>query len=295
MKTKIRSKIPQLAFPLLAVILVLAACAPADTPEPTAKVYTYEDMVVGFIQTGSEGGWRAANTASFKETAEQLGITLKFYDAQNRMENQISAFRNFIQDPEVNVIILAALEAAGWDEVLQEAQDAGKIVVLEDRRIDAPDTLYATYIGSDFVEEGRKSAVEMCKLLEGMEGANVVELVGNVGSSAAMDRGQTGRRYILAGENTTYLQAWRVFAEISGAPRPILSVGPVILHIAGLVGDVWALFGPEPDVNTGSVTMAMLPSCFSSERARAELGYQSRPLRESAQDAWDWFREHGYA
>lgn len=164
--------------------------APTEAATEAAKVYEYKDMVVGFIQTGSEGGWRAANTASFKETAEQLGITLKFYDAQNKLENQIAAFRNFIQDPEVNVIILAALETTGWEEVLQEAKDAGKIVVLEDRRIDAPDSLFATYIGSDFVEEGRKSAVEMCKLLEGSEKKNVVELVGNVGSSAAKDRGQ---------------------------------------------------------------------------------------------------------
>jgi simple sugar transport system substrate-binding protein len=146
--------------------------------------------VVGFIQTGSEGGWRAANTASFKETADQLGITLKFYDAQNKLENQVSAFHQFNQDKDVDVIILAALETTGWEEVLKEAKDNGKIVVLEDRRIDAPEDLYATYIGSDFAEEGRKSAVEMCKLLEGSEKKNVVELVGNVGSSAAKDRGQ---------------------------------------------------------------------------------------------------------
>ena len=88
---------------LIAVILlasmVLAACAPAApaaTAAPAAKVYTYADMTVGFIQTGSEGGWRAANTASFKETATKLGVNLKFYDAQNKLENQVSAFRNFI-------------------------------------------------------------------------------------------------------------------------------------------------------------------------------------------------------
>lgn len=166
------------------------AQAAEPTQAPTQKVYTYRDMVVGFIQTGSEGGWRAANTASFRETAAELGIQLKFYDAQNKMENQIAAFRQFIQDPEVNVIILAALETTGWEEVLQEAKEAGKIVVLEDRRIDAPDTLYATYIGSDFVEEGRKAAEAMCELLKDSPKKNVVELVGNVGSSAAKDRGQ---------------------------------------------------------------------------------------------------------
>jgi simple sugar transport system substrate-binding protein len=159
---------------------VFAECSPS---------FTYKDMVVGFIQTGSEGGWRAANTASFKETAQQLDIKLNFYDAQNKLENQVSAFRNFIADPAVNVIILAALETTGWDDVLKEAKAAGKIVVLEDRRIDASEDLYATYIGSDFTEEGRKSGKEMIKLLEGSEKKNVVELVGNVGSSAAKDRG----------------------------------------------------------------------------------------------------------
>lgn len=178
------------ALVVVGLVFGLAACKSDDSDKKAAGDYTYEDMVVGFIQTGSEGGWRAANTASFKETADQLGINLKFYDAQNRLENQLSAFRNFISDDEVNVIILAALETTGWEDVLKEAQEADKIVVLEDRRIDAPEDLYATYIGSDFAEEGRKSAIEMCKLLEGSEKKNVVELVGNVGSSAAKDRGQ---------------------------------------------------------------------------------------------------------
>ncbi len=140
-------------------LLTVAAVAAAWSANVAAQdPFTYEDMTVGFIQTGSESGWRAANTASFQETAEQLGIDLKFYDAQNKLENQVSAFHQFNQDPEVDVIILAALDVTGYDEVLQEAQDNGKIVVLEDRRIDADPELYATYIGSDFNLEGQKAA-----------------------------------------------------------------------------------------------------------------------------------------
>ena len=99
---------------VMAIVLVSAfGCSPAApaAQQPEAKPQmTYKDLTIGFIQTGSEGGWRAANTASFKETAEQLGINLKFYDAQNKLENQLSAFRNFIADKEVDVIVLAALE-----------------------------------------------------------------------------------------------------------------------------------------------------------------------------------------
>jgi simple sugar transport system substrate-binding protein len=194
-------RIKTVLFVLVAASLALAACQPAAPQQPAgdapaaagldcAPNCEYSDLVVGFLQTGSEGGWRAANTASFKETAEQLGLTLKFYDSQNDLARQVAGFHQFIEDPEVNVIILAALETTGWEDVLQEAQEAGKVVVIEDRRIDASEALYATYIGSDFAEEGRKAADEMCKLLEGMSGKNVWELVGNVGSSAAKDRGQ---------------------------------------------------------------------------------------------------------
>ena len=181
-----------IAFLVIVVAMILPACAPAAPKAglDCAPNCEYKDLVVGFLQTGSEGGWRAANTASFKETADQLGLKLKFYDSQNDLARQVAGFNQFIQDPEVNVIVLAALETTGWEDVLKQAQDAGKVVVIEDRRIDASEDLYATYIGSDFAEEGRKSADEMCKLLEGMSGKNVWELVGNVGSSAAKDRGQ---------------------------------------------------------------------------------------------------------
>jgi len=150
---------------------------------------TYADMVVGFIQTGPEGAWRTANNASFDEAAAQMGITLKVYDSQGKVENQISAFKNFIQDPTVNVIILAAVDTKGFDDVLKEAMDAGKIVILEDRSLDSSASLYFTRIGSDFVLEGQKAGTEMCKLLDGMDKKNVLEISGAVGASAGIDRG----------------------------------------------------------------------------------------------------------
>jgi galactofuranose transport system substrate-binding protein len=165
-----------------------SAAAPSAAPSAAGAAKTYKDLTIGFIQTGSESGWRAANTTSFKETATQLGINLKFYDAQNKLENQVSAFHTFNQDPSVNVIILAALDVTGYDAVLQEAKTAGKVVVLEDRRIDADPSMYATYIGSDFDLEGQKVAKAMCDLLKNSTKKNVVEISGAVGASAAIDR-----------------------------------------------------------------------------------------------------------
>jgi galactofuranose transport system substrate-binding protein len=189
------------------LVTFLVGCGAATTVAPTATAApkmttggyvipvakcapncTYKDMTVGFIQTGSESGWRAANTSSFKETATQLGVTLKFYDAQNKIENQVSSFHQFNQDSSVTAVVLAALDVTGYDDVLAEAKTQGKIVVLEDRRIDAAPTNYYTYIGSDFIEEGHKSAAALCDLLKNSTKKNVVEISGAVGASAAIDR-----------------------------------------------------------------------------------------------------------
>jgi ABC-type sugar transport system substrate-binding protein len=188
-----KKMIKKIAFLIVLTSLILTACAPAATPTPEKKVWTYPDMTVGFLQTGSEGGWRAANTASFKETAEQLGINLKFYDSQNEIAKQVAGFQQFIQDPEVDVIIMSPLETTGWEQVLKDAKAAGKPVILSDRRIDGLEDYYVTFIGADFVEEGRKAGNAMCEMLKDSPNKNVWELVGNVGSAPAIDRG-TGFR-----------------------------------------------------------------------------------------------------
>ena len=81
---------------IMVLVFGLAACGGKSGAAKCSPNCTYEDMVVGFLQTGSEGGWRAANSASFRETAEQLGITLKFYDSQNDLARQVAGFHQFM-------------------------------------------------------------------------------------------------------------------------------------------------------------------------------------------------------
>ena len=159
------------------------AAAPAAPAEQAKK--TYKDLVVGYAQLGAESEWRTANTASIQQAAEELGVTLKFSDAQQKQENQIKAIRSFIAQG-VDVIGVPPVVTTGWETVFQEAKDAGIPIILVDRRADVPEDLYATYLGSDFVEEGRKAGNEMNKLLP--EGGKMVELVGTVGSAPATDR-----------------------------------------------------------------------------------------------------------
>jgi galactofuranose transport system substrate-binding protein len=159
------------------------AAAPAAPAEQAKK--TYKDLVVGYAQLGAESEWRTANTASVQQAAEDLGVTLKFSDAQQKQENQIKAIRSFIAQ-KVDVIGVPPVVETGWETVFREAKDAGIPIILVDRRADVPEDLYVTYLGSDFVEEGRKAGNEMNKLLP--EGGKLVELVGTVGSAPANDR-----------------------------------------------------------------------------------------------------------
>ena len=72
----------------------------------TAYAEGLQGKVIGFSQIGSESGWRAAETSVTKAVAAELGIDLKFADAQQKQENQIKAIRGFIAQG-VDAILVA--------------------------------------------------------------------------------------------------------------------------------------------------------------------------------------------
>jgi dihydroflavonol-4-reductase len=116
------------------------------------------------------------------------------------------------------------------------------------------------------------------------------------GILAALERGRTGRRYILGGHGLSYLDAWRAFARVTGRMQPLGMAPRPIVKLAGLCGDLAGLFcSREPAVNSAATMMSMLPHNFSSRRAETELGYTFRAFEETVQDAWDWFVDRGYA
>jgi len=195
---------------IIIATIILVGCAPAATqaPAPAAEKpaaeapaapaaekpfgaaacapnCTYKDMVLCYPQLGAESDWRTANSASFKETAEKLGVKLFFSDAQQKQENQISAIRSCIQQG-VNVIALPPVVETGWDAVLQEVKDAGIPIIIVDRSVTSDPSMYSSHIGSDMVLEGKRAAADFNRLLP--NGGNVLELSGTTGSGAAVGR-----------------------------------------------------------------------------------------------------------
>ncbi|GIF01649.1 ABC transporter substrate-binding protein [Paractinoplanes rishiriensis] len=182
----------RLSAAVLGAVLIgsaLAGCGGSDEGSGGDTGSGSDKLVLGFSQVGAESGWRTANTKSIQEAAAAAGFELKFNDAQGKQENQITAIRGFITQ-KVDVIAFSPVVVSGWDAVLKEAKDAGIPVILTDRAVDAQDTsLYASFIGSDFVEEGKKAGQWLVDQYQGKtETVNIVELQGTTGSAPALDR-----------------------------------------------------------------------------------------------------------
>ena len=165
---------------------VIGALVAAGLPIPA---FAQSKIVLGFSQVGAESEWRTANTESIKSSAKDAGIELKFSDAQQKQENQIKALRSFIAQ-KVDVIAFSPVVQSGWGTVLREAKAAKIPVILSDRAVDEKDdSLWVSFMGSDFVEEGRRAGRWLVEKTKGTTGdVNIVELQGTVGSAPAIDR-----------------------------------------------------------------------------------------------------------
>ena len=177
-----------LAALILLVSICCAGCGQNDVPVQE------EDLIrVGFSQVGSESDWRMANTASMiSALSEENGFELIFDNAKQRQENQLLAIRNFIQQ-DVDYIVLAPIAESGWDDVLQEAKDAGIPVIIVDRQIAVGDeSLYTSWVGSNFLEEGQRAI----RWLEGTiqqqgrlnQPLRILHIMGTDGATAQIQR-----------------------------------------------------------------------------------------------------------
>jgi galactofuranose transport system substrate-binding protein len=172
----------------LSVLATLAGIALCVLPAGCSRAPTDDRIVLGFSQIGAANDWRRANTESIKSAATTSNIDLRFADADNKQENQIRALREFIAT-KVDVIAFSPVVETGWDEVLKEAKAAKIPVILTDRTITSDSALYAGFLGSDFVEEGRKAGRWVThEFSNAQEDISIVELRGTDGAGPAIDR-----------------------------------------------------------------------------------------------------------
>ena len=196
---------------LLSVSALLSGC---QKKQEEVEETSNENIVVGFSQVGAESDWRVANTESMLSTfSEENGYELLYDDAKQKQENQIAAIRNFILQG-VDYIVVAPVIESGWDEVLQEAKDAGIPVIVVDRMIDTDEELFTAWVGSNTYWEGETAANWLAKYLEEQgreeEEISILHVMGTLGATP-----QIGRTSGLE-EGVRNHSNWKIAAQVEG-------------------------------------------------------------------------------
>lgn len=161
----------------LIMALMLVVCSTAALAD---------GIKVGIINLDpAESGYREANVKNLQDvfTAEN-GYDANFMTAATA-DKQLEAFYLLIR-ADVDAILVSAAETTGWDEALQEAQDAGIAVYLFDRLIECDPSLYTAAVISDMAAEG-ETAVAWLESLNLPE-YNVLHIQGQLGSAAQLGR-----------------------------------------------------------------------------------------------------------
>jgi dihydroflavonol-4-reductase len=115
------------------------------------------------------------------------------------------------------------------------------------------------------------------------------------GHLLALDKGKIGENYILGGADVALETMLGDIAFLSGRRAPSVKIPRAPLFPLAWGAELLArVTGKEPFLTADALRMSRYRMFFSSEKARRELGYTTRPYKEGLNDAMTWFRENGY-
>jgi dihydroflavonol-4-reductase len=117
------------------------------------------------------------------------------------------------------------------------------------------------------------------------------------GHITAMEKGESGERYILGGENLTLKQILDKLGAISGLPSPTVKIPYAVAYLAGAVDEMFSgrLLGREPRATIETVRMGKKKMWATSAKAERELGWKTIPVDDALRRAVQWFQANGYA
>lgn len=117
------------------------------------------------------------------------------------------------------------------------------------------------------------------------------------GHVAALEKGRTGERYILGGEDLTLKQILDKLGQITGLPSPRIKLPYLFAFAAGVVDEAVTglLLRGEPRATVDTVRMGKKKMFASSAKAERELGWKTVPVDDALRRAVEWFRANGYA
>jgi dihydroflavonol-4-reductase len=116
------------------------------------------------------------------------------------------------------------------------------------------------------------------------------------GHIQALEKGRSGERYILGGENLTLKQILDRLAAITSLPSPTVKLPYIFALAAGVVDEMVTgrVLGREPRATIDTVRMGRKMMFVSSAKGERELGWRTVPVDGALRRSVEWFRENGY-
>jgi dihydroflavonol-4-reductase len=116
-----------------------------------------------------------------------------------------------------------------------------------------------------------------------------------LGHVLAVERGRTGERYILGGENVSHRAATDTVAKVVGGRRPLLTLPRPLMGLVALLIDGFnALWPGTPRFSGEQARLSGAEIYCDCRKARHELGFPHTPFRVAVERAHAWYRAHGY-
>ena len=220
-------------------------------------VYTSSVATMGFTSSGSPAD---------EDSPVALGDMIGHYKRSKFMAEQVAMEAG--RRGEMNVVTVNPTTPVGEQDI--KPTPTGRIVV-------------------DFLKRKFPAYVET--------GLNLVDVRECArGHVAALEKGRSGERYILGGENLTLKQILDKLGMITGLPSPRVKLPYIFAFATGVIDEVITgrMLQKEPRATIDTVRMGAKMMFASSAKAERELGWKIVPVEDALRRAVDWFRANGY-
>jgi nucleoside-diphosphate-sugar epimerase len=194
-------------------------------------------------------------------------------------------------DPSAKATPYERSKALVEQECLKAAADGLDVVVAVSTAIVGPNDYKPSRMGRVLLDfaRGRLRAY----IPGGFEFVAARDIV--AGHLLAMEKGRSGRKYIVSSEFLTVDSLMGIFEQVTGRRRPPLRLpAPAMAVLARAVAMAGPLFPDrEPRFTPAAVRLLRLGRRANCTRAKSELGFVPTPVAEAIREAYAWFRKRG--
>lgn len=108
---------------------------------------------------------------------------------------------------------------------------------------------------------------------------------------AAIHKGREGERYLLTGENASFVDVFNLAANLTGTAPPSFHIPLWVLETYGWLSVFWArIIGKLPFISYTTAYVLKHQWAYSCDKAKTELGYKPRTLREGLAEVVSWLK-----